>query len=83
MAILASLVSRYLSVPVVDHTGLDAVYDFDLRWTNEERPDGTTDAEVPSLPIALEDTLGVRLQAQKVTIEILVVDRADRKPIEN
>jgi uncharacterized protein (TIGR03435 family) len=83
MTRLASLVSRYLSIPVVDHTGLDGVYDFDLRWTNEERPDGSADAEVPSLPLALEDTLGVHLQAQKVAIEVVVVDHVDRKPIEN
>ena len=82
MALLAELVSRYLGEIVVDKTGIDGVYDFDLRWTNDELPaDGI--APAPSLSTALQETIGVRLQPQKVPVDLVVVDHAERTPVEN
>ncbi len=50
MAWLADLVARYMDAPVVDKSGLEGVFDFDLRWTNgdlgADRPDPGD--EVPS-----------------------------------
>jgi uncharacterized protein (TIGR03435 family) len=38
---------------------------------------------VPTLFTAIQETLGLRLQAQKVPVGIVVVDRAERVPVEN
>jgi uncharacterized protein (TIGR03435 family) len=84
MALLADLVARYLGEAVADKTGLDGVYDFELRWTSEDQnPDNAAVDAPPSLFTALQETLGLRLQAQKVPVEIVVVDRVERVPAEN
>jgi len=81
MAFLADLIARNLGETVVDKTGIDGVYDFELRWTNDDQ---ATDADsAPTLFTALEETLGLRLQRQKVPVEIVVVDHAERAPTEN
>lgn len=81
MALLADLIARNLGETVVDRTGLDGVYDFELRWTNDDQATDTDSA--PSLFIALQETLGLRLQRQKVPVEMVVVDHAERVPTEN
>ena len=82
MSLLADLVSRYLNTLVVDKTGIGGVYNFDLRWaTDDQNSDRTED--IPTLPIALQETLGLRLQAQKVAVDVIVVDRVERTPTEN
>jgi uncharacterized protein (TIGR03435 family) len=84
MALLADLVARDLGEFVVDKTGLDGVYNFELRWTKDDLSSNATDLDgVPSLFTALQETLGLRLQPQKVPVEIVVVDHAERVPIEN
>jgi len=86
MEFLAGLVTRYLGQIVVDKTGIDGVYDFELRWTNDDRPAGREAVPgdpVPTLPDALEERLGLRLQPQKVSTEVVVVDHIERTPIEN
>lgn len=78
MARLAAIVARDLGEMVVDKTGIDGVYNFELRWTKADTQDDT-----PTLFTALQETLGVRLQPQKVPVEIIVVDHVERKPTEN
>jgi uncharacterized protein (TIGR03435 family) len=84
MAQLTDLVARSLGEFVIDKTGLDGVYDFELRWISDDQNTNATDADgVPSLFTALQETLGLRLQPQKVPVEIVVVDHVERVPIEN
>jgi uncharacterized protein (TIGR03435 family) len=84
MASLADLVARELGASVADKTGLDGVYDFELRWTREDQnPDKVSADDPPSLFAALQETLGLRLLPQKVPVEIIVVDHVERVPIEN
>jgi uncharacterized protein (TIGR03435 family) len=82
MALLADLVSRYLKVIVIDKTGIGGVYNFELRWIRDDQ-NGDHAEDIPTLPIALQETLGVRMQPQKVPVEVLVVDHAERVPTEN
>jgi len=80
---LAGLVSRYLGAMVENKTGLAGDYDYELRWSNQP-PNGASEAAtVPTLGDALEETLGVRLQPQRIQTEVIVVDRLERMPIEN
>jgi uncharacterized protein (TIGR03435 family) len=84
MASLADLVSRLWDQMVIDRTGLTGVYDFELRWNNDNLnpapPDGDS---FPFLFTALQETLGLRLQAEKVPVEVIVVGHVERVPIEN
>ena len=72
---------------VVNRTGLEGAYTFELRWTrSEQNAKGGDSATVDALPIladALHDTLGLRLQPQKVPVEVVVVDHLERSPTEN
>jgi uncharacterized protein (TIGR03435 family) len=80
---LADFVARQLGDTVIDKTGVDGVYDFELRWTSEQAANaGDADAG-PSLAAAIQETLGLRLQPQKLPVKIIVVDHVERVPIEN
>jgi uncharacterized protein (TIGR03435 family) len=70
---------------VVDETGLDGVYSFQLRWANDEMTgSGASDPDpAPSVFTALQDTLGLSLQHEKVPVSMIVVDHAERSPTEN
>ena len=64
-----------LGRPVIDKTGLDGVFDFSLEWTTD--PDG------PSIFTALQEQLGLKLEAKKGPVEVLVVDHAEKVPTDN
>jgi len=65
---LAGLVERY----VVDKTGLPGAYDVDLEWSQDQ----TVDASKPSIFAHLQEQLGLRLEAARGPVEMLVIDRA-------
>ena len=74
---------------VVDKTGLNEHYDFELKFSPDLAvvpPPGSNGREPPlagpSIFTALREQLGLRLLPQKLPIEILNVDRAER-PTEN
>src|SRR5262249_27681074 len=69
MASLATMLSNVGPGPVVDKTALPGEYDFTLSW--DER-DG------PSLFSAVDEQLGLRLEAQKVQVSMFVVDSAQK-----
>jgi uncharacterized protein (TIGR03435 family) len=72
MSQLASALTRLREVgPVSDKTGLTGVYDFKLVWEPGE-----------SLNSVLQEQLGLRLEAQKVPVEQLFIDSAE-KPTAN
>ena len=81
-----------LDRPVVDQAGLPGRYDFTLTWTPDDSqfgglgitvPPPTDDAAAPpGLFTAIQEQLGLKLDATKAPVEILVVDRVE-KPSEN
>ena len=90
-ASMAQLARALSSVPavgraVVDRTTLDGVYDWTLQWTPAVNaaptgdaaaivsPDATTGV---SLFTALREQLGLKLDAQRLPIDVLVIDRAE------
>jgi uncharacterized protein (TIGR03435 family) len=83
---LAVLMSRVLKQPVIDHTGLTGFYDVDLEWTPDDAPSTSTasdSAAHPDLFGAVAKQLGLKLESSKNPLEVIVVDRAEQKPIEN
>jgi uncharacterized protein (TIGR03435 family) len=87
MAQFTSMMQRgMLDRPVVDKTGLSGKYDFDLEWSPDEtqfdgqlaRPAGAGPPTKPSLFEAVQQQLGLRLEATRGPIETLVIDRVER-----
>ncbi len=74
----ATTLSGILDRPVIDRTGIPGAFDFKLEWA----PDDAADSSKPSLFSAIQEQLGLKLEAQRLPVEILVIDRAE-KPGEN
>lgn len=72
--------SNEIDQQVVDETGLSGTYDFELRWTPDDRQ-GEPDAG-PSVFTALGEQLGLKLVSGKGAVEVIVIDRIER-PSEN
>jgi bla regulator protein blaR1 len=79
MATLVTRISRFWTGPVVDRTNLPGLYDFELRWQPDDALAGTpVERFGPSFTTALEEQLGLRLEAQKVPLDFLVIDHIER-----
>ena len=82
----AEILSRQMDLPVVNRTGIDGVFNLKLKWTPESarpaKPEDSAAAEGPSIFTAIQEQLGLRLHAQKIPLEVLVIDHAE-KPSEN
>ena len=78
MLYLSSNLGNQLSRTVVDKTGLQGKYDWTLQWD----PDPSADSTLPSLFTAVQEQLGLKLDAQKGPVETLVIDSVER-PSEN
>jgi uncharacterized protein (TIGR03435 family) len=66
LRILVNMLANYLGSPVVDKTGLDGLYDYTFAWPDAQ-----------SSVFASVDQLGLKLEAKKDLVEVLVVDRAE------
>jgi uncharacterized protein (TIGR03435 family) len=87
-----SLMQRYIRMdrPIVDHTGIAGKYDFKLEWTPDisqgdvSSPVALQDGqgEAPSLFTAIQEQLGLKMEAAKEPADVLVIDRAE-KPSDN
>jgi uncharacterized protein (TIGR03435 family) len=87
---LARTLSLAVSQSVIDRTGLKGVFDVQLHFNADETtpalppfPPGSAPAvEMPSLPTALQEQLGLRLESTKGPVDVIVIDRLER-PSEN
>jgi uncharacterized protein (TIGR03435 family) len=93
MAALANTLPRLVGRPVVDMTGLASRYDFELEFTREDvngmvLPAGGDGAAPPVAEVGASVftsilRTGLRLEARKVPLDTIVVDRAEKTPSEN
>ena len=67
----------FLDRPVVDQTGLTGHYDFAFRYTADE-VHATDPNAPPGLFTAVQEQLGLKLEAKKGPVEVLVVDHMER-----
>jgi uncharacterized protein (TIGR03435 family) len=80
---LAYLLSRFETErPIIDGTGLPGMYEIKLEWAFRplQNPDAVPG---PSLFTAISEQLGLRLEARKGPVDVLVVDHAEKVPGEN
>jgi uncharacterized protein (TIGR03435 family) len=64
---------------VIDRTGLAGGWDFELTFAPPDlAPDAAAERNIPSLFTALQEQLGLKLDATRGPAEVLVVDRVER-----
>jgi len=82
MDTIATVLSRQLDRDVLNQTNLPGKYDFQLDWTPDYGP-CSDDAPVrPAFVTAIQQQLGLKLEAGKGPAEYLIVEHIDR-PTEN
>jgi uncharacterized protein (TIGR03435 family) len=88
------MASGYVGGPVFDATGLDGRWDFAVNFspappTAPAQPAaGSGDSAgdltgTVTLSDAIRKQLGIRMEMQKQSVEVLVIDHLERKPTEN
>jgi uncharacterized protein (TIGR03435 family) len=77
----AEVLSRQMDRPVVNHTGLRGVFNLKLEWAPEASAPDPADTRT-SIFTAIQDQIGLRLRAQKTSLEVLMIEHAE-KPSEN
>ena len=89
LRILVDSLSNIVGRPVIDKTGLDGKYDWKLEWTPDrsqmspgmvrpENPANPPDISGLSIYTALEEQLGLKLEAQKAPAPVIIVDKAEK-----
>jgi uncharacterized protein (TIGR03435 family) len=90
MKSFAGTLSGLLDRPVVDMTGLTGGFNISLEWAPDEMPSNPNGSEGraadgvpgPTIYTALHE-VGLKLESRKAPVEVLVVDRAEKVPVEN
>ncbi len=93
MVHVAHFISTQVDRPVLDATGLSGRYALTLSWFRAQPataavgagsgPDPTEPPLGPTIFEAIQDQLGLKLQPTKAPVEVVVIDRIEKKPIEN
>ena len=88
----AKAMQYVLDRPVVDQTGLEGRWDFMLKWTPDESQFTAIGARIappsndpnapPGLFTAIQEQIGLKLEAAKAMVDVIVVDHVER-PSEN
>jgi uncharacterized protein (TIGR03435 family) len=91
---LVMTLSMQLGRTVIDKTGLQGFYDAKLQWTPDNIPQGGSagpggpeaappiDPNGPSIFTAIQEQLGLKLEATKGPVDVIVIDSV-QKPSEN
>ena len=71
MSDIGQTLSRYVERRVLDRTGLDERYDFEVTWSDDV-----------SIFTAIQEQLGLKVDAQRAPVDVVVIDTVQR-PIED
>jgi uncharacterized protein (TIGR03435 family) len=88
---LAGVLMRWADRPVVNMTGLNERYDLDLRWNRDSTAPvqeglhpAMSDSRVNVASVfASLKTVGLKVEPRKARLKFLVVDHAEKTPVEN
>ena len=70
---LTESITPHVGRLIVDRTGLTGAFDFSIQWNRAGTPDSTD----PSLFVALQEQLGLKLEATTGPVEILTIQKAE------
>ena len=76
---LAGLLSLAIHRPVINKTSIEGNYEIDLHYARDD----DTNPSLPSIFTVLQEQLGLKLETQKISLKILVIDHVERVPTEN
>jgi uncharacterized protein (TIGR03435 family) len=80
METIALTLSNLVDRPVVDQTGLTGRYDFLMKFDpsstklSDGQPTGRPSIDAPSIFVAIQDDLGLKLEPRRAPVEVIVVD---------
>jgi uncharacterized protein (TIGR03435 family) len=85
MALLTNRIEMLMRIkaPVVDHTGIDGKFDFQLDVEMPPQSPGDPGDNVDNISDAMQNQLGLKLNRVKIPLEVLVIDHVDREPAAN
>jgi uncharacterized protein (TIGR03435 family) len=80
---VVDMLSRVLHAPVINNTGLSGRFDASVNMARYI-PDGSTPFDpIATIMAAMQEELGLKLDAKKMAVDLLIVDRAEKVPVEN
>lgn len=81
---LSGMLAAQFGHPVLDQTGYPGRYDFTLHYKDIKASDRSPDdtEPTPTLDVALQEQISLKLEATKVPEEVLVIDHFEM-PSEN
>lgn len=77
LADIADVMKFFVERPVVDQTGIAGRFDFTLKWEPNETQNSDPNAP-PGLFTAIEEQLGLKLEATKAPVDVIVIDHVER-----
>jgi uncharacterized protein (TIGR03435 family) len=78
MKLLAATLQAWIGDTVVDATGLAGLYDLNLDFNVDE----STSSEGPTVFEALQRQLGLKLEAGKGPVEVVVIDHVEKPSVD-
>jgi uncharacterized protein (TIGR03435 family) len=75
MKAIANLIASKVARPVVDRTGAEGVFNFDLHFAPDNPPPDSTE---PSFFTALQEQCGLKLESTTAPGDTFVIERAER-----
>ena len=84
MSTFAEWLSACTQHPIADSTGLTGRYDIELSWEpSEDELSGGRQPVTSEVFKAVEQQLGLKLQKRTVSVELFVIDHAEKVPTPN
>jgi uncharacterized protein (TIGR03435 family) len=77
MSVLAAMLENQMDRIVVDKTGLEGNFDFQLEWALDLNA-SAGDGSAGSVFTAVQEQLGLRLESAKGPVEVIVIDHAEK-----
>jgi uncharacterized protein (TIGR03435 family) len=86
LSAFADRLSQMLDRPVIDQTATAGVFNFTLDWSPDlpmTNPEESSAAAGPSVFTAIQQQLGLKLEARRGPVDVLMIERGERVPVEN
>jgi uncharacterized protein (TIGR03435 family) len=72
-----------VQVQIADQTGLTGTYDWNLRFAYSFPSPAADPPDGPDFLEAFEKQLGLHLEKKRISVDVVVVDSADKLPTDN